>query len=160
MALPSMAVPTFKTKIPSTGKEIQYRPFLVKEEKILLMALEGGDVNEMTEATKKIIQSCVISEIDVESLATFDVEYLFMQLRGKSVGEIIKLIVGHTGDNPCEHKTEVKINIDDIKVVGVKKDRKITVTDQIGVVVNYPTMKGAELLQKDDSDAPLRLMEP
>jgi len=158
MALPNMAVPTFKTKIPSTGKEVQFRPFLVKEEKILLMALEGGDIGEMTDATKKIIQSCLISEVDVDSLATFDVEYLFMQLRGKSVGELIKMIVGHTGDNPCEHRTEVSINIDDIKVKGVKKDKKIAITDKIGVVVSYPTMKGAQMLQSEDPEAPFKLM--
>lgn len=141
MALPTIATPTFTTKIPSTGQEIEFRPFLVKEEKVLLMALEGGDPNEMMVATKKILQSCIISPFDFDKLATFDVEYLFLKLRGKSVGEVIELRIGHTGDNQCKGKTDIKINIDDIKVDGVTKNMKIMVTDSIGVTVRYPSLK-------------------
>lgn len=157
MALPNMAVPTFKTKIPSTGKTIEYRPFLVREEKILLMALEGGSVDEMAEATKKILQSCILSDINVDDLATFDIEYLFLQLRGKSVGEMIDLLVGHTGESDCQHKTEVEINIDNIKVEGIKKDKTIQLTNEIGVKVRYPSMKDVEQLD-DSNEGPFRVI--
>jgi hypothetical protein len=158
MALPVMAVPTFKTKVPSTGKQIEYRPFLMKEEKILLMAMEGGDAAEMAAAMKRTLESCIMTEIDIESLATFDLEYLFLQLRGKSVGEVIEISVGHTGETECQHRTEVKINIDDIKVSGVKKDKTISITDEIGVKVRYPSMNDALKLDSDDGDAPLKLI--
>lgn len=142
MSLPTLSIPTFKTKIPSNGTEIEYRPFLVREEKILLMALEGNSMNEITAATKRILNDCILSEVDIEKLATFDVEYLFLQLRGKSVGEIIEMVVGHTGDKAeCTHKTEVSINIDDIKIEGITEDRKIQLDDRIGIVVRYPSME-------------------
>ena len=103
MALPSLTAPEFFTKIPSTGKEIKYRPFLVKEEKILLMALEGNDQNEITNAIITILGNCLEEGVDVSKLATFDVEYLFLKLRGKSVGEVIELRMSHShGDcNQC-----------------------------------------------------------
>jgi hypothetical protein len=106
MALPMMSTPTFKTVIPSSEKEITYRPFLVKEEKILLMALEGGDGNEMVHASRQILQSCIMDDIDVDDLTTFDMEYLFLQLRGKSVNEVVDLRVGHTEGKECKHKTD------------------------------------------------------
>lgn len=159
MNLPTVSVPTFRTAIPSTGQKIQYRPFLVKEEKVLLMALEGGDVNEMTEATKNVIESCLITDkVDINKLTTFDVEYLLLQLRSKSVGEVVELSLGHTGDNECKAKTEVSVKLDDIKVKGVKKDRNIMVTDTIGVTIHYPSINDALILQSDDKDATFKLI--
>ena len=139
MGLPSLATPTFTTVVPSTGQEIQYRPFLVKEEKVLLMAIEGGEQNEIARATENIIKSCVLTDIDTSKLATFDFEHVFLQLRGKSVGEIVELKVGHT-DGECDHKTPVAVNLEDIKVTGEIKDGKIMVTDDIGVKMRYPNM--------------------
>jgi hypothetical protein len=158
MALPSITTPTFKTTIPSTGQKIEFRPFLVKEEKILLMALEGGDASEMAEAMKKILTTCILDDVDVDKLATFDVEYLFLKLRAKSVGEVIELRIGHTGDNKCDHKSEVKINIDDIKVSGVKKDKKVMMTDDIGVVLHYPSMSDVSKIKSDDKEAPFKII--
>lgn len=159
MALPNIASPTFVTKIPSTGQDIEFRPFLVKEEKMLLMALEGQDTIEITRATKKIIESCVITEIDVDKLATFDVEYLFLQLRGKSIGEVIELRVGHTEENSsCDHKTDIKINIDDIKVQGINTQNKIMITDQIGVKVRYPSLNDVTNLNFEDKDATFKII--
>ena len=145
MGLPSIATPQFSTTIPSTGQEVEYRPFLVKEEKILLMALEGGDQKEIAKATEKIIKSCIIDDIDISKLATFDVEYLFLKLRGKSVGEVIDLKVAHTDENSeCKHRTDIEINIDDIAVWGEELDNKIMIDDNVGVVLRFPGMKDVD----------------
>ena len=158
MTLPIISTPKFTTDVPSTGETVHFRPFLVKEEKILLMAMEGGDANEMTEATKTILQNCIEEDIDINKLATFDVEYLFLKLRAKSVGEMIELRIGHTGDTSCEHKTEVSINIDDIKVEGVDTNNKIMVTDTVGIVVHYPSMMDVAHLDIDDKDTPFKII--
>jgi hypothetical protein len=145
MGLPSLATPTFSTTIPSTGQEIEYRPFLVKEEKILLMALEGGDQSEIAKATEKIIQSCVLDNIEINKLATFDVEYLFLKLRGKSVGEVIDLKVAHTDENSeCKYRTDIEINIDDIAVVGDEVENTIMVDENVGVVLRFPGMRDVD----------------
>jgi hypothetical protein len=141
MALPSIATPEFKTVIPSTGESITYRPFLVKEEKILLMALEGGDVNEITNAIKKILKECVFEELNVDELATFDVEFLFLQLRGKSVGEVVDLSMSHTYETECKHRTDVAVKLDEINLTGLRETTNIMVTDKIGVKLRYPTLK-------------------
>lgn len=141
MALPSLSAPEFITTVPSTGEEIKYRPFLVKEEKILLMALEGNDQKERTNAIMKILSNCVLSNVDIKKLATFDIEYLFLKLRGKSVGEVIEIKVGHTNpDNPCKHRTELEINIDEIQVVGDKPNDKIQLDESIGVKLRFAGM--------------------
>jgi hypothetical protein len=141
MALPSLSAPEFITTVPSTGEEIKYRPFLVKEEKILLMALEGNDQNEITNAIMKILSNCVLSNVDIKKLATFDIEYLFLKLRGKSVGEVIEIKVGHTNpDSPCKHRTELEINIDEIQVVGDKPNDKIQLDESIGVKLRFAGM--------------------
>ena len=140
MALPSISTPEFQTKVPSTGETITYRPFLVKEEKILLMAMEGGDENEITRSVLKILENCIISNIDMNSLATFDIEYLFLQLRGKSVGEVITLQVMHPNNDECKHATEVQVNLDDINVKGDISDGKIMLTDDVGVKMKYPSI--------------------
>lgn len=140
MGLPIISTPTFKTTIPSTGQKIEFRPFLVKEEKVLLMALEGDNSDEIIDATRKILSACIVDEVDIDRLATFDVEYLFLQLRGKSISEAIELIGTHGKDSKCTHKTELTVLIDDIKIDDVKTDKKIMVTDKVGVVVRYPSM--------------------
>jgi len=163
MSLPMMATPTFKTTIPSTGQEITYRPFLVKEEKILLMALEGGSGAEMANAAQQILQSCIVDDINVNDITTFDMEFLFLQLRGKSVNEVIELRVGHTEGKECKHKTEVEINLDDIKVQGIKDDKEKTImlTDTVGVKVKYPTIDVVKSIsdgQKSNSETAFELI--
>ena len=93
MALPKIGYPTFELELPSTGKTVKYRPFLVKEEKVLLLALESEDEKQITSAVKDLIKNCVISRIKVETLPSFDLEYLFLKIRAASIGEIITLTV-------------------------------------------------------------------
>ena len=148
MGLPSLATPQFTTTLPSTGQEIEYRPFLVKEEKVLMMALEGDDQKEIAKAVSNILKSCVLTDIDTNKISTFDFEHLFLQLRGKSVGEIIELRVGHKDDSECEHKTAVAINLDDVKVKGDIKDGKIWITDDVGVKMRYPSTSDLYLIDQ------------
>lgn len=139
MALPSIATPEFQTIIPSIGEKISYRPFLVKEEKLLLMAMEGNDQQEIANTILKILKSCIMSEVDVDRLSTFDVEYLFLQLRGKSVGEVIELSVAHP-EGECKHRTQISISVDDIELSNSDNETKIMLTDDVGVKMKYPTM--------------------
>ena len=157
MALPSIATPEFITTIPSTGQEIRYRPFLVKEEKILLMALEGKDQKEITNAIVRLLDSCILDEVDVSKLATFDIEYLFIQLRGKSVGEVVELTLSHT-ESECKHRTKYNINLDEIKVQGDIKDGKVMITDEIGVKMRYPTIVGASGVSLDNTNGVFELI--
>lgn len=158
MALPVLTTPVFNTIVPSTGQKIEFRPFLVKEEKLLLIALESGDAMEIVAATKRILESCILTDIKLDKLATFDVEYLFLQLRGKSVGEVVEIVVGHTGDTECTARTPVSINLDDIKVEGVTKDHKIMITDDIGVVVRYPSMDDVAGINGDDPESTFNII--
>ena len=115
MPLPKIATPSYELELPSTGKTIQYRPFLVKEEKLLVIALESEDTKQITNAIKAVIRACILTKgVKVESLPTFDIEYLFLNIRGKSVGEQIEVMV----TCPDDKKTQVpmSINIDTIKV--------------------------------------------
>jgi hypothetical protein len=151
MALPSIVTPEFQTIIPSTGETVSYRPFLVKEEKLLLMAMEGNDQQEIANTVLKILKSCIATEVDIDKLATFDVEHLFLQLRGKSVGEVIELTVGHQ-EGECAHRTEISISVDDIKLSNLDNETKIMLTDTVGVKLKYPTMSQTMNLNPTLSD--------
>lgn len=151
MALPVISVPEFTTKIPSSGKEIKYRPFLVKEEKILLMALEGGDMGEMVNAMENLVTSCVHSSVDVKKLATFDMEHIFLRLRAKSVGEMIELNLPHKEDHQCKAKTPYKLDIESIGVKGDISDGKIMITDSVGVKMRYPSYQDVKIMGSDTS---------
>ena len=115
MPLPKIATPTYELVLPSTGKKIKYRPFLVKEEKILVLALESEDVTQITNAIKAILKDCISTRIKVDTLPTFDIEYLFLNIRAKSVGEALDLIVTCPDDN--ETTVPVKVYIDEIEVL-------------------------------------------
>jgi hypothetical protein len=152
MALPMMSTPTYNMVVPSSGASIKYRPFLVKEEKALLVAQQSEDVTVMVDTLKSVIRSCVLDKIDVDKLATFDLEYLFTQIRAKSVGEIIELLfpcdIDHGDDND---KARVKISIDLTNIqVEFNPDHnpKIELFQDVGVVMRYPTI---ETLKKLDS---------
>lgn len=153
MAIPVMVTPEFVTEVPSSKQKIKFRPFLVKEEKILFMALEGGDAEEIANAVRTVLRSCILDEeFDVDSLATFDIEYLFLQLRGKSVGEVIELNLRHPDNSECKHVTEFGINIDDIKVQFPDDvTNTIMVTDSVGVKLNYPSIESLKLADKFES---------
>ena len=159
MNLPKISTPIFTTKIPSTGQEIRYRPFLVKEEKILLMAMEGGDQKEITTSIMSLLEECVLDDIDIRYLATFDIEFLFLRLRGKSVGEVIEFKIGHTNpENPCTHRTQGSIDIDSITVTGDIKNNIIMMTDDIGVKVHYPCLADLDGIDNAGNEALMKIL--
>ena len=151
MALPTMDLPTYELEVPSTGKKIKYRPFLVKEEKVLLLAMESQDEKQITNAVKDLIKNCVISRIKVDSLPSFDLEYLFLKIRAASIGEMITLTVTCLDDN--ETQVEANININEVEVFKPEgHDKKIMFDDEFGIIMNYPSMQqfvDREFLQKD-----------
>jgi hypothetical protein len=156
MALPIMATPTYSLVIPSSGVSVKYRPFLVKEEKALLIAQQSEDINVMVDSLKGVIKSCVMDKIDVDKLAIFDIEYIFTQIRAKSVGEIVELLfpcdVDHGEDND---KAKIKISIDISKLEVEKPEghtNKIELFDDVGIVMKYPSMKVLARLEQLDTE--------
>ena len=145
MTLPTINVPTYELEVPSTKEKITYRPFLVKEEKILLTAMEtGGEPNDLIRALKQIITNCVTSEVNIDLLATFDLEYIFLNLRARSVGEIAKVSILCPDDE--ETPVEVEIPLEEIKVDFPKgHSNKIQLTDTIGLTMKYPDFTIASL---------------
>ena len=141
MPLPKIATPTYELELPSTGQPIQYRPFLVKEEKLLVIALESEDTKQITTAIKTVIKNCIQTKgVKVEDLPTFDIEYLFLNIRGKSVGEEIEVNLIAPDDG--ETSVSVKINIDDIKVQ--KKEghsKQIKLDDTLMMEMRYPSLE-------------------
>ena len=140
MPLPKIATPTYELELPSTQKKVRYRPFLVKEEKVLLIALESEDTKEITNAIRAVIKSCVLTKgIKVESLPTFDIEYLFLNIRGKSVGETIEVNLICPDDG--ETNVPVTINVDDIKVQRDKSHtNKISLGSNLVMEMKYPSL--------------------
>ena len=139
MPLPSIATPTYSLILPSTKEEITYRPFLVREEKLLVLALEGEDQKEISTAIKSVLQACVKSKIDIQKLPTFDIEYLFLNIRGKSVGEEVEVNI----IAPDDGKTSipVKINLDDISVKEFDgHDKFIKLDDNLMMEMKYPSL--------------------
>ena len=140
MPLPKIATPTYELELPSTEETIQYRPFLVKEEKLLVLALESESTKEITTAIKNVIKSCIQTKgIKVETLPTFDIEYLFLNIRGKSVGEELEVNIICPDDG--ETAVPVNINIDDIHVQkNENHTTKIQVDDNIIMEMKYPSL--------------------
>ena len=148
MALPKISVTTYETTLPSTEKIIKFRPFLVKEEKILLTAMEDGEQSTMLNATKNIIKNCVEGEIDPDKLPLFDIEYLFLQLRSKSIGETAEIGLKCECDENAT--TKVSINLDKVKVSKHKNhDRKIMINKDVGVMMSYPQMTTVGIESQD-----------
>jgi len=152
MSLPTLNTPTYNLTIPSTKQKIKYRPFVVKEEKILLMALESEDDTQIANALKSIINACVTTkDFDFNKLATFDIEYIFLNIRGKSVGEVIELIVIAPDDGETEVK--INVNIDDVKVKFDKDhSSKIQISDDLWVEMKYPGLDSFTKPQEDIDD--------
>ena len=139
MALPKVVAPTYELELPSNGKKIKYRPFLVKEEKVLLIAMDSGDEKQITQATIDVINACVTSRIKIEDLPSFDLEYVFLKIRAASVGEEITVNVVCLDDN----KTKVShtININEVKVFKPKGHTdKIMINKTVGVIMKYPKL--------------------
>jgi len=149
MALPKIGIPTYETTIPSTGATISFRPFLVKEEKILLLALETGDKKAQYRALKEILKNCITTEININDLAVFDIEYLFIQIRGKSIGESLEPVVVCP---KCSTQGRLRINLADIKVNEENKIEipyKVMLSDKIGITLVYPKL---EMMEKIDPE--------
>jgi len=155
MSLPKVNVPVYEAILPSTGTVIKYRPFLVKEEKILLTAMEAEDEKVISDAVNQIIKNCVQGNIKVNELPTFDIEYLFLRLRAKSVGEKVTLGMRPWGcpqnnGELCELTTEVEIDLE--KVVVVKDEKhssKIMIDDNIGIMMSYPDLSLITKMEKE-----------
>lgn len=139
MALPVIETPVYEVTVPSTGKKIKFRPFLVKEQKILLMALDSDDTLEINRAIKEIIDSCTFNKLNIDTLPSFDSDYIFMKIRSKSVGEEIELSIKCS---ECNHPNDYAMNIDDLQIIkNEKHDKRIQITSNIGIVMRYPTME-------------------
>ena len=153
MPLPKVNTPTYELVLPSTGKKVKYRPFLVREEKILIMALETEDIKQITQAVVDILTECILTKgIKFENLSTFDIEYLFLNIRAKSVGETVEVNLICPDDN----KTSVTVSID-IDSIKVKKNRKhkniIKLDDNLSLKLKYPSLDqfiGSNFESKDD----------
>ena len=139
MALPKLNVPKYKTTLPSTGKVVNYRPFLVKEEKLLLIATETGNQSDLVRAIKEILSNCTDLK-DVNSLSTFDLEFLFLKIRTKSVGENVEVTVTCPDDGETE--VAVSIPLDEINVVKDKKHKtELKLSDEIIITMGYPSVE-------------------
>ena len=139
MALPKLNTPTYELEVPSTDEKIKYRPFLVKEEKILMIAMESKDNAQIVNAVKDIVTSCTFDKLNIATMPMFDVEYIFLNIRAKSVGEISKIKVLCPDDkktyvNTEVDLTEVEVHVDD------KHTNKIELTDSMGMIMTYPTI--------------------
>ena len=141
MPLPKINTPTYELVLPSNGKKIKYRPFLVREEKILIMAMESEDMKQITNAIVQILSDCILSkEIKVESLSTFDIEYLFLNVRGKSVGETVEVNITCPDDG--ETQVEMVIDIDSIKVQKTRGHKNIIkLDDDLSMKLKYPSLE-------------------
>ena len=139
MALPKIDVPTYELAVPSTDEKVKFRPFLIKEEKILLIAMESGENEDIIQAVKTIVSECTFNKLKLGTMPMFDVEYIFLQIRSKSVGEVSKLKLlcrddGKTYANVELDLNEVQVQVDD------DHTNKIELTDEMGVIMNYPTI--------------------
>ena len=137
--LPKIATPKYDMIVPSSGKQITYRPYLVKEEKILLIALESEDENQIEKAVSEIIKSCLEDDVDVQELTTFDVEYIFLTLRSKSVGEGVKLKPKCT---KCEEGTEIRVDLEKVEVKNNdNKELQVKINEEMTIDLHWPKIK-------------------
>jgi rubrerythrin len=156
MALPKLDVPTYELNMISTGKPVRFRPFLVKEQKLFLMASESNDANEVIRTIRQVLKNCILDEIDVDNLPTFDLEYLFMNLRARSVEEVVELqykcnnnVKDEEGkDKKCNGVVNFKMNLLEIQPTkDPNHTNKIQITENLGICFKYPTF---EMVQKYD----------
>lgn len=156
MSLPIISTPKYVLDLPSTGRSIEYRPFLVKEEKILLIAQESQDQRQIINAIKDVIRACTFDKVNPDTLTSFDLEYVFVKLRSKSVGEISN--VGILCPS-CETSNPVEINLDDLRVeVNHNVDTRIKLTDSIGINMKYISVKDLTAIASRKNTSPADLM--
>ena len=144
MTLPTMNIPTYELEVPSTKKKLAYRPFLVKEEKILLMAMEEDKESQLNRALKQVVNNCTFEKIKVDKLPLFDLEYIFLRIRAKSVGEVTKLSLLCQDDG--ETYVPVEIDLEEIEVEFQEgHTTKIELTEDVGIIMSYPTFEFLDL---------------
>jgi hypothetical protein len=149
MALPKMNAPLYNVTIPSSKKEVKFRPFLVKEEKSLLLAQQSDDPKVMINTLKSIIENCIVDNVDVDKLAIFDYEYLFTQIRAKSVGEIVELLFLCDTCDDDKAKTQVNLDISKFEVEFPEgHDNKISLFDDVGIIMKNPSLDILDKLEK------------
>ncbi len=157
--LPKIDVPIYTVKLLSTGKPVRFRPFTVKEEKLFLMTNETDDVKEILETTKQVLNNCILDEVDIENLPMFDIENIFLNIRARSVGEIIKLnykcnniVTDEKGeDSKCDNLVNIELNVLEIKPEeNSQHDKKIVISENVGIVMKYPSFKLFENVNLSD----------
>jgi hypothetical protein len=151
MALPKLESPTYTLEVPSTGEKVKFRPFLVKEQKILMIAEESKDDNQIYDAMETLISSCTFGKVDVKTVNLFDVEYIFLQLRAKSVGEMVELNLLCPDDNKTRVPTKVDLTKLDIDI-GEGHTDKIPLTSNITMHMKYPTLDNIKTIDKKGSE--------
>ena len=157
MALPLLSTPEYDIEVPSTKETITIRPFLVKEEKILLTALEGGDEKEIVKSIKQVMKNCILSDVEIDNLSFFDFEYIFLMMRSKSVGDVIELNLEHH----CGETNKVSIDINSIQVQ-FSEDHSDTIklNDDIGIKMKYPTISNTDMFtDTNDVNKVFEIME-
>jgi len=158
MALPKVAIPKFSVTLPSTGEKVSFRPFLVKEEKVLLIAMQSDEQSQIVDAIKDVVIACVDENIDASKLPYFDIEYLFLNIRAKSIGEDVAVEYRHNdGVNlkgePCDAATQININIEQVKVEKLDGHTdKIKISDDMVVEMKYPTIDAVNAMFSEDDE--------
>lgn len=161
MALPKIDTPVYETKLISTGKKVRFRPFLVKEQKLFLMASQSDDAKEVVNTIKQVLRNCILDDVDIDLLPMFDLEHLFLQLRARSVGEVVNLkyncnndvpsLKDGTGTTKCNGVVKVDINLLEIEPIkGENHSTKIELSDKMGIVMKYPSFSVLEKVQIDN----------
>ena len=165
MSLPKLNVPVYETVLPSTEKVIKYRPFLVKEEKVLLTAMEDGKTETIMNAVKQVLKNCIQSKINLDKLPTFDLEFLFLRLRAKSVGEEVTIGLKPWGcpqnnGELCDKTTEVKVNLEEVKVIKDEKHTsKIMLDDSVGIKMRYPDISKIDSDMGDNFETGMKMVK-
>jgi DNA-directed RNA polymerase subunit M/transcription elongation factor TFIIS len=156
--LPKIDVPMYSVELPLTKKKIRYRPFLVKEEKLLMMAMESNDFGGIMTTIKQVANNCILDEIDIDNLPVTDIEFLFLQLRARSVSEVVELSYkcnntvkdDEGNEKTCNHIVKFDFNIFDIKpTFDEKHTNKIELSPELGIVMRYPTFESIEMIEED-----------
>ena len=157
MALPKIDVPIYELTVPSTDEKIKYRPFLVKEEKLLLIAMESGENSDILRAVKDIVDACTFNKMKIGNMPMFDVEYIFLQIRAKAVGEVSTLRVLCLDDMKTYAKVEVDLNEIEVQVTDAHTN-KIELSDEMGVIMKYPTVNSF-VENKIDDISPANMLD-
>ena len=151
MALPKLNTPTYELVLPSTGEKIKYRPFLVKEQKLLMLAQESKDENSLADTLGQLVKSCTFEKIDAENSPMFDIEYIFLKLRAKSVGETAEISILAKDDNKT--RVPIKVNLDEIDIhMTADHTNEVQIDDKIKLVLKYPVLKDMKHISESDDE--------